>query len=176
MAQKKKKTSLNKKIFTSKQSYHDALEKEDNKIEASEQRIDELRKMLENYGSSKTSSKVTTNKKKVVKPKMVNGISVDQKHTIVKSSEANKYNYRTRLNDWRKKAGYNKKPHKCSRCNDECYTSILLDNKKHICYHCWIKKPEQTKTKKSTSSNKYIKTVKTVLKKKTNSTKSKKKK
>lgn len=79
------------------------------------------------------------------KPKMVNGISVDQKHTVIKSHEADEYDYEKRLKDWRKKAGYNEKPHKCSKCSEECFTSILLDNGKHICYHCWIKKPETEK-------------------------------
>ncbi len=74
------------------------------------------------------------------KPKMVNGISVDQKHTVVKSADVSKYNYEQRLKDWRRKAGYNEKPHKCSKCKDECFTSILLDSGNHICYRCWIKK------------------------------------
>ncbi len=83
--------------------------------------------------------------KKEPKPKMINGISVEQKHTVVTEKEANEYDYEKRLKDWRKKAGYNEKPSKCVKCKDDCWTSILLDSGKHICYTCWIKKPEGSK-------------------------------
>lgn len=85
-------------------------------------------------------------KKPDPKPKMVNGISVEQKHTVVTEKEVSNYDYEQRLKDWRKKAGYNEKPHKCVKCKDDnCHTSILLESGRHICYTCWIKKPENSK-------------------------------
>ena len=108
---------------------------------------------LKSHSSNKTDKKikkVITNTKEVKKekPKMVNGISTDQKHIVVTTAEFDEYNYQKRLKDWRKKAGYNEKPHTCYKCKEgDCHTSILLENKKHICYTCWIKKPDITSSK-----------------------------
>lgn len=99
--------------------------------------------------------KTVDKEEKKVKHKIVNGISTDQKHTIVSAAEFDDYNYQRRLKDWRKKAGYNEKPHQCFKCKeDDCYTSILLDNKKHICYTCWIKKTTTVSNNKTKTPSK----------------------
>ena len=150
---KTNKTSNNDKkiVFVEKSKYQEAVSKENNKIIKSEDRIQELRKMLSSLETTKNNSKIVTKKgtkNSSSKPKKVNGISVDQKHIVVKAVDASKYNYEQRLKDWKRKAGYNEKPHKCSKCKDECYTSILLDDNSHICYLCWIRKPTSTTQKK----------------------------
>ncbi len=93
--------------------------------------------------NNKQENKPKLEKTKKDKPKIINGISTEQKHTVIEASEVNKYNYDKRLKDWRRKAGYNKEPSKCSLCKETCYTSILLNNGKHICYYCWIRKPKK---------------------------------
>ncbi len=105
--------------------------------------------------AKKEVKKAPVKEDKKEKPKMVNGISIDQKHIVVTTAEFDEYNYQKRLKDWRKKAGYNEKPHTCFKCKEgDCHTSILLENKKHICYTCWIKKPDTASEKKTKSVNK----------------------
>ncbi len=82
-----------------------------------------------------------------VKPK-ANEIPEDQKHTIVSLEEFSDYNYEQRRKDWHKKAGYNSKRMLCSICKSkDNWATIQLENGKHICYFCWIKKPVQKKKK-----------------------------
>lgn len=154
-----------KKVFTTKTSYQEAVSKENAKIHNSENRIEELKKMLSNLDTTKKSK--VESKKVNTKPKKVNGISTSQKHTVMSVSEVEKYNYKVRLSTWRKNAGYNEKPHTCSKCKEQCYTSILLDNGSHICYFCWIRKPKSTVTKSN---------IKTPIAKKEASNNQKKKK
>lgn len=114
---------------------------------------------IKKVDSKKTETKVETKKevktaakkesvKKIAvsKPKIVNGISTDKKHNIVKNDTFSNYNYDKRLKDWKKDAGYNKKECTCNVCKEtNNKTSILLENNKHICYTCWIKKPKSKK-------------------------------
>lgn len=94
-------------------------------------------------------NKPANTKVKTIPPKKKHEISKDQKHTIVKLKDANDYNYKRRLSDWLKNAGYNPQDRRCSICHNDCNTSILLENNKHICYTCWIKKSNFKKISKS---------------------------
>ena len=40
---------------------------------------------------------------------------------------------------WKKVAGYNQQPVKCSLCSTKNKTTIKTSNNKNICYYCWIK-------------------------------------
>ncbi len=84
-----------------------------------------------------------------------NQILEDQKHTIVSLSEFDDYNYDQRRKDWHKKAGHNSKRLVCAMCKDnDNWETIQLENGKHICYFCWIKKP--VAKKKKTSAKKKV--------------------
>lgn len=79
-----------------------------------------------------------------------NAIPEDQKHTIVSLSEFDEYNYDQRRKDWHKKAGHNSKRLVCAMCKDnDNWETIQLENGKHICYFCWVKKPVAKKKKSS---------------------------
>ncbi len=79
------------------------------------------------------------------KPKP-NDIPVGQKHQVVTVKEFEAYDYDKRRKEWHKKAGYNDVQEVCSICHDDDnWTSIKLENGKHICYFCWIRKPENQK-------------------------------
>ena len=70
-------------------------------------------------------------------------IPVDKKHEVVSMKEFEDYNYDKRRKEWHKKAGHNEKQEVCSICkDDDNWASVLLENGKHVCYYCWIKKPE----------------------------------
>ena len=76
-----------------------------------------------------------------------------KKHVIVPASELEHYDFEQRKKDWHVKSGINKKQEVCSICgDDDNWESILLDNKKHVCYYCWIKKPENFDSKKDKDS------------------------
>ncbi len=66
-----------------------------------------------------------------------------------------KYDYNKRRKEWHQKAGYNKKQVECSKCHQtDNWASIKLENGKHICYFCWIKKPANAKKVVKKSSGK----------------------
>lgn len=79
--------------------------------------------------------------KETPKPKLVNGISTDKKHVVVKMDSLDAYDYDKRRKSWKQNAGYNEEESKCCKCKTKNNkTSILLEDKTHICYTCWIKK------------------------------------
>ncbi len=85
----------------------------------------------------------------VVKKAKANDIPTTQKHQIVSMQEFAKYDYNKRRKEWHQKAGYNSKQVQCSICKQkDNWASIKLENGKHICYFCWIKKPASGKVKK----------------------------
>ncbi len=91
---------------------------------------------------NKSEKKTVSSKNTSSKKQKVNDIPEDQKHTIVSIDEFNDYNYDQRRKDWHKKAGHNEKQVICSVCkDDDNWATIQLENGKHICYFCWIKKP-----------------------------------
>ena len=84
--------------------------------------------------------------------KVNNDVVVDNKpHEVVSLSDYENYNYEKRRKDWHEKAGRYEKQIACSFCKDkDNWETIKLENGKHICYFCWIKKPVNKK-KKTTS-------------------------
>ncbi len=85
----------------------------------------------------------------VVKKAKASDIPTTQKHEVVSMQEFAKYNYDKRRKEWHQKAGYNPKQVQCSMCKQkDNWASIKLENGKHICYFCWIKKPSTGKVKK----------------------------
>lgn len=51
------------------------------------------------------------------------------------------YNYKERLNIWRNYSAVNKVVTDCGKCSKiHCHKSLLLDNGKHICWFCWIRR------------------------------------
>lgn len=90
----------------------------------------------------KETKKVT--KKPISKKAKASDIPEGQKHTIVTIAEFDDYDYDKRRKEWHKKAGHNEKQVVCSRCkDDDNWATIQLEDGKHICYFCWIKKPEK---------------------------------
>ena len=87
----------------------------------------------ESSDSSSTVDLVVEENKSNLKEK---SIPENQKHTIVSFSEYETYNYDQRRKD-----------------NDN-WETIQLENGKHICYFCWIKKP--VAKKKKTSAKKKV--------------------
>ena len=115
-------------------------------------------KLLEEYNRNKPKKGSTSSKSKPKKvasaPKKVekkpetkkekpNVIPVGKKHEVVTMKEFHDYDYDRRRKEWHQKAGHNEVQQVCSICkDDDNWASILLDNDKHVCYYCWIKKPE----------------------------------
>lgn len=83
-------------------------------------------------------------KKAAPKKAKATDIPEGQKHTIVTIAEFDAYDYDKRREEWHKKAGHNEKQVVCSHCkDDDNWATIQLEDGKHICYFCWIKKPEK---------------------------------
>lgn len=135
------------------------------------EKIDDIKKIIQpKKVENKEQNKKQNSKKELVVKKQIKSkkdeknksIPVDQKHSVVNANEyadINKYNYDKRREEWHKKAGHNEKQVVCSRCkDDDNWESILLDNNKHICYYCWIKKPEQSKESKQLVAKKQTST------------------
>lgn len=70
-------------------------------------------------------------------------IPIGKKHEVVSMKEFEDYDYDKRRKEWHQKAGHNEKQVVCSICkDDDNWASVKLENGKHVCYYCWIKKPE----------------------------------
>ena len=96
----------------------------------------------------KEAPKKVETKPVVVKKPKASDIPVNQKHQVVTISEYQRYNYNKRRKEWHQKAGYNKKQVDCFICSEkDNWASIKLENGKHICYTCWISKPDTLKKK-----------------------------
>lgn len=122
-------------VFKSKKSYDEAINKEDQKIGRYEDRIEELKRMLVDYENNKSKST-----KKATPPK---------KHTKIDVSYLDVYDYRKKLALWRKNAGDNLTDQGCDKCHGKQYErTILLEDGRHICWFCWIKKPNNSSTNK----------------------------
>lgn len=107
-------------------------------------KIDDLSRNVKTENNKKSKLAVVSTEK--VKPKTTskktNEIAKDKKHEVVSLKEFSDYNYDKRREEWHKKAGYNEKALICSICKDkDNHATVKLENNKHICYTCWIKKP-----------------------------------
>lgn len=113
-----------------------------------------------NKGNTVDLSLNENNDSKVKKADKTKSIPETQVHEIVSLSDYENYNYDIRRDEWHKKAGHNKKQLICAICkDDDNWETIKLENGKHICYFCWIKKPVQKK-KKTSSTKKVTKSSK----------------
>ena len=145
------------------------IEAEQKKLKAAEHKLSlyeyqELEKSKKDaQPNKKTQTKKKPSKKSAVKSKPIENKKAKsdngpvegatrqnmKKHIIVPASELEHYDFEQRKKDWHVKSGINKKQEVCSICgDDDNWESILLDNKKHVCYYCWIKKPENFDSKK----------------------------
>lgn len=137
-----KETNKKTKVFNNKKSYDEAVKKENNKISRSEDRIEELRRMLAD--SEKSAVKNSTKKKS----------SPPKQHTKVEVAYLDVYDYKKKLAIWRKNAGDNLTDQGCDKCHGKQYErTILLEDGRHICWFCWIRKPEGTESKKKSKKN-----------------------
>lgn len=142
------------------------IEAEEKKLKAAEHKLSlyEYQELEKEQKAKKPTAKKAAKKKPAknskVKSKPVNkneGANRQnmKKHVIVPASELNNYDFDKRKKDWHEKSGMNQKQEICSICgDDDNWESILLDNKKHVCYYCWIKKPTEEDSKKSKKEEK----------------------
>ena len=63
----------------------------------------------------------------------------NQKHIIIDFDLSQKLSFEECYLIWKRVAGYNHKPIKCSFCDTKNKTTIKTSNNKDICYYCWIK-------------------------------------
>ncbi len=89
----------------------------------------------------KKSEKKAAPKKEAAKKPTEKAPVNERAHQEIKSSDLVPYNFKSRRSLWKNKAGHLKETINCSSCKQARHSSILMDNKKHICYRCFIKKP-----------------------------------